>query len=120
MKELSDRLQHVRVQNAEWDRCMNTHYGTSSSAGTAIFMDPPYLSFEKNYRESRPVAIEAATWAAEHASERVKIAICGHDGDYDSILPTWTKLNWSRGRLTYGSKKTTDKECIWFSPACEP
>lgn len=27
---------------------------------------------------------------------------------------------WSRGRLTYGGGKTTDQECIWYSPACAP
>ena len=24
----------------------------------------------------------------------------------------------ARGRLTYGSEKTTAEECIWYSPAC--
>ena len=33
-------------------------------------------------------------------------------------LPGWTVMPWSRGRLTYGSGKTTDAEAIWFSPAC--
>jgi hypothetical protein len=27
-------------------------------------------------------------------------------------------VEWSRGRLTYNGKKTTDKECVWYSPAC--
>ena len=44
------------------------------------------------------------------------MALCGHVGDYD--LPGWVQYRWSRGRLTYGSDKTTDDECIWFSPAC--
>ena len=35
-----------------------------------------------------------------------RIALCGHIGDYD--LPGWDIMLWSRGRLTYGSSKTTD------------
>ena len=29
-------------------------------------------------------------------------------------------VEWSRGKFTYGSNKTTDQECIWYSPACLP
>ncbi|MFO7181811.1 MAG: DNA adenine methylase, partial [Pseudomonadota bacterium] len=109
---LSRRLARVRIIHGDWRRCLNSHYG---GAQTAIFLDPPYLSFEKLYGSSgTPVALEVAEWAREHA--HLRIALCGLSGDYD--LPGWETYEWSRGRLTYGSTKTTDDECIWFSPAC--
>lgn len=39
-------------------------------------------------------------------------------GDYD--LPGWDVMAWSRRRTTYGSTKTKDAECVWFSPGCLP
>lgn len=116
MRALATRLARVRLIHGDWTRCMNYHYGAES---TAIFFDPPYMDFEEVYgksTESEPVALAVAQWAAEHPE--LKIAICGHTADYSMILPEWEVLPWSRGRLTYGSDKTTDEECIWFSPAC--
>jgi len=75
---------------------------------------PPYKAFEKLYGVSDPVAAECEAWARGNAGLRV--ALCGHRGDYD--LPGWTEHEWDRGRLTYSGGETTAKECIWFSPAC--
>ena len=112
LQALADRLARVRVVHGDWTRCLNHHYGASE---TAIFFDPPYLAFEKLYSDgSAPVAAEVAAWSREH--QHLRIALCGHRGDYD--MPGWSVLDWSRGRLTYGGDKTTDAECIWFSPAC--
>ena len=109
---LAERLSRVRVIHGDWSRCLNHHYGAEE---TAVFLDPPYLSFEKLYSDgSAPVAREVASWAADHA--HLRIALCGHRGDYD--LPGWDVYEWSRGRRTYSSSKTTDAEAIWFSPAC--
>lgn len=81
---------------------------------TAVFLDPPYRAYEKVYGASTPVADEVAAWAADNANLRV--ALCGHVGDYD--LPGWDAVQWDRGSLTYGGNKTTDSECVWYSPAC--
>ena len=113
-RSLSQRLARVRLIHGDWSRCMNHHYGAED---TAVFFDPPYVSFERLYgRKTEPVALAVAKWCAEHAELRV--ALCGHVGDYESILPAWPTLPWSRGRLTYGGGKTTDEECVWFSPSC--
>jgi hypothetical protein len=61
-----------------------------------------------------PVADAVAEWAREH--EGLRIALCGHVGDYD--MPGWECEPWKRKRLTYGSAETTGKEAIWFSPSC--
>ncbi len=113
LHRLAARLERVRVVHGSWDRCLNNHYGGSD---TAVFLDPPYRAYEKLYGVATPVADEVAAWAREHAD--LRIALCGHRGDYD--LPGWDAVDWSRGRLTYGGATTTDEECVWYSPACEP
>jgi hypothetical protein len=90
---------------------MNHHYGGDS---TAVFFDPPYDGYEGLYRADSVVR-GAIDWCLEHP--HLRVAICGHAGDYD--LPGWTMLTWSRRRLTYGSDATKDLEAVWFSPACE-
>ena len=111
---LASRLERVRVVHGDWSRCLNHHYGANE---TAVFLDPPYLAFEKLYSDaSAPVAAEVAAWAREHG--HLRVALCGHRGDYD--MPGWDVFEWSRGRLSYGGNKTTDAEAIWFSPGCLP
>ena len=111
LHELADRLERVRVVHGDWSRCLNSHYGATE---TAVFLDPPYKAYETLYRDKARVADEAEAWARDNAGLRV--AICGHVGDYD--LPGWDEFRWSRASNTYGSDKTKDAECIWFSPAC--
>ena len=114
LRELSDRMERVRVVHGAWNRCLNSHYG---GLNTAIFLDPPYKSFERLYgTDSKLVAEECESWARDNAN--LKIALCGHIGDYE--LSGWSVHEWDRGRLTYNGGNTTDKECIWFSPACNP
>lgn len=110
---LARRLERVRVIHGAWDRTLNHHYG---GAETAVFLDPPYRAYEGLYQQGsdRPIADDVAAWAAEHA--HLRVAICGHRGDYD--LPGWEIVEWSRERNTYGGAGTKDSEAIWFSPAC--
>lgn len=111
LHRLADRLERVRVVHGSWERCLNNHYGGTD---TALFLDPPYRAYEKLYGCATPVADEVAAWAAQHPD--LRIALCGHRGDYD--LPGWDAVDWSRGRLTYGGAATTDEECVWYSPGC--
>ena len=112
LHELADRLERVRIVHGDWSRCLNNHFGGDD---TAVFLDPPYRAYEKLYGVSTPVADAVAQWAREN--EHLRIALCGHAGDYD--MPGWSVVEWSRGRLTYGGGKTTDSECVWYSPECE-
>lgn len=111
LRKIADRLERVRIVHGNWDRCLNNHFGGDD---TAVFLDPPYLAYEKLYGVSSPVAKAVAKWALENA--HLRVALCGHKGDYD--LPDWEAVEWSRGRLTYSGGKTTDSECIWYSPPC--
>ncbi|MCC6797696.1 MAG: DNA adenine methylase [Candidatus Hydrogenedentes bacterium] len=113
LKKLSDRLERVRVVHGDWFRCLNHHYGGES---TAVFLDPPYRSYESLYGKTGSIADAVAVWAKEH--EHLRIALCGHCGDYE--LDGWDAVNWSRGKHTYSGKKTTESECVWYSPACLP
>ena len=113
LHKLAARLERVRVVHGEWHRCLNHHYGGKD---TAIFLDPPYRAFEKLYSNSTPVADAVEEWARKHP--HIRVALCGHRGDYK--LPGWDAVEWGRGKLTYGGGKTTDEECIWYSPNCLP
>ena len=111
LHRLADRLERVRVVHGDWSRCLNNHYGGD---GTAVFLDPPYRAFSALYGSGECVADAVARWAAENA--HLRIALCGHQGDYN--LPGWSVVDWSRGKFTYGGSSTTDREAVWYSPAC--
>ena len=116
LHQLAGRLERVRVVHGDWSRCLNSHFGGEE---TAVFLDPPYRGYEEVYgadasASADATAAAAAAWAKDNAGMR--IALCGHAGDYD--LPGWEAVGWSRGSFTYAGGKTTDKECVWYSPAC--
>ena len=113
LHRLADRLERVRVLHGDWTRCLNHHYGKNA---TAVFLDPPYRRYEKLYGCNAPVADAVESWAREHG--HLRIALCGHRGDYD--LPGWDAVDWARAGATYGSTKTKNAECVWYSPACLP
>jgi len=111
LHKLATRLERVRIAHGDWTRCLNSHFGGSD---TAVFLDPPYRAYERVYSSATPVADAVEQWA--HDNAHLRIALCGHAGDYD--LPGWDAVPWSRGRHTYGGNGTTDAECVWYSPAC--
>jgi hypothetical protein len=111
LHKLADRLERVRVVHGDWPRCLNNHFGGND---TAVFLDPPYRAYERLYGDVSPVADAVAAWARDNA--HLRIALCGHRGDY--TLPGWDVVDWSRGKMTYSGGKTTGEECVWYSPAC--
>lgn len=112
LRAIAARLERCRVVHGDWRRCLNHHYGGDD---TAVFLDPPYEGFGEFYGAGA-VASDVAAWARENAN--LRIALCGHRGDYE--LAGWTAVEWERTRLTYASDATKAEECIWFSPACLP
>lgn len=109
--KLSARLERVRVIHGDWSRTLNHHYG---GGDTAVFFDPPYDGFEGVYGNGTDGLQAIVDWCREH--EHLRIALCGHGGDYD--LPGWDAVQWSRDSTSYGSVKTKDAECVWYSPGC--
>jgi hypothetical protein len=112
LHKIANRLERCRIIHGDWDRCLNNHYGADQ---TAVFLDPPYKAFEQPYG-SIPVASAVEDWARDNP--KLRIAICGHIGDYD--LPGWDAVQWERPGNTYSGTGTKDKECIWYSPGCLP
>jgi DNA adenine methylase len=112
LHKLAARLERVRITHGDWERCLNHHYGAND---TAVFLDPPYRAYEKLYGGAAPVADAVAAWARENPS--LRIALCGHVGDY-AMGEGWDVVQWDRQRLTYGGDSTTDLEAVWFSPGC--
>jgi DNA adenine methylase len=113
LHRIADRLERVRVVHGDWSRCLNNHFGGDD---TAVFLDPPYRSYEALYGKAGAVADAVEAWAREN--EHLRIALCGHRDDYK--LAGWDAVEWSRGRLTYSGGQTTDSECVWYSPVCLP
>ena len=113
LHRIADRLERVRVVHGDWSRCLNNHFGGDD---TAVFLDPPYRSYEALYGKAGAVADAVEAWAREN--EHLRIALCGLRDDYK--LAGWDAVEWSRGRLTYSGGQTTDSECVWYSPACLP
>lgn len=117
LSRLAARLERVRLIHGDWTRCLNVSYGGTRGGDVAVFLDPPYRSYEALYGGgTSPVAAEVAEWA--RANAHLRVALCGLLGDYD--LPGWDPVAWSRGRFTYGGSATTAAECVWYSPACLP
>ena len=118
LHEISARLERVRLIHGSWDRCLNRTYG---GASTAVFLDPPYRAYEALYGIGADASVAGAVeaWALENADARV--VLCGHLGDYPTLdAAGWDCVPWKRQRLTYGGGETTDKEALWYSPACLP
>jgi hypothetical protein len=82
---------------------------------TAIFLDPPYGKASGRRpglytTDSLSVARHVKRWALAAAKLRVKVALCGYDGEH-KMPRDWEELAWE-GR--WGGSK----ERIWFSPNC--
>jgi DNA adenine methylase len=112
LSRVAKRLERVRIVHGDWTRCLNNHFGGHD---TAVFLDPPYRSCETVYGNIVSIADAVEMWARKN--EHLRIALCGHYGDYR--LPGWHEVKWSRRRFTYSGNKTTALECVWYSPACD-
>ena len=115
---LSNRLRTVRVACGDWTRIMGDSV-TIKQGVTGVFLDPPYIGTEDLYNaESKSIAKDVEAWClANGGNKKLRIALCGHEGDYD--LPNWDCVAWSRcGGYDSGSTTTRHSDRIWFSPSC--
>ena len=111
---LRDRTRSVLVRHGDWSRTIDQRIASMSP--TAIFLDPPYIGTEKVYVDAQAVADDVAAWCRAAPSE-LRIAICGHAGDYD--LPGWEVYEWQRKGGAGRSRSAPVAEQIWFSPSCQ-
>ncbi len=120
-RDLALRLRRVRVACGDWTRVLGDSV-TWRLGTTGVFLDPPYDDGEVEYSAGNGVAIDVGAWAKEHgADKRLRIALCGYEGDHD--LPGWTVHAW-KAKGGYGSQRrdgtnnNAERERIWFSPGC--
>jgi hypothetical protein len=113
----------VRVACGDWTRVLGDsvtwHNGT-----TGVFLDPPYNDGDADYAAGgRGVAADVAAWARDNGEDkRLRIALCGYEGDY--YMPTsWRVYRW-KARGGFSSQRTgtpngnPHRERIWLSPHC--
>jgi len=126
MHKLAGRLRRVRVCCGDWSRvCGPTP--TVKHGLTAVLLDPPYSDDERCRNiyavDSGTVAADVRAWAIEHGDdERLRIALCGYDGDHE-MPDGWTTQGW-KAHGGYGSqgdgrgRANAAREVIHFSPYC--
>ena len=118
---LRDRLRHVTIACGDFRRVLSP--GIFQHGKAAVFLDPPYAVGSDLY-STAPGAEDSRAWLAEWCvanAEALRIAICGHAGEYN--LPGWEAMPWkaSGGYGNQGGEDADDnrhRETIWFSPAC--
>lgn len=128
---LQARLRRVRFACGDWRRVL-TPSVTHRHGLTAVFLDPPYKGGDFEYSggggPDPTMHADLEAWCRENESNpQMRIALCGHEGDYD--LPGWEVLRW-KARGGYGNQGRGEKgesldaednrhrEMILFSPAC--
>lgn len=127
MQKLCKRLRYVRVTCGEWWRILKP--SVLRIAGyTGVFLDPPYKSTNIDNRlyggDTEGVAEGICKWAIANGNNpKLRIALCGYEGDYPDIPSTWTCVAWkaSGGYSNFGNgskKDNAKRERIWFSPHC--
>jgi hypothetical protein len=123
MNELAERLRRVRVCCGDWSRvCGPTP--TVKLRTTGVFLDPPYLDGRRDAlysSDSLTVANEVREWAiAQGDDPRIRIALCGYEGEHD-MPDSWDTVEW-KARGGYGSqnqaRENSSKERVYFSPHC--
>jgi len=126
LRKLSSRFERVRVCCGDWTRVVGKA-STVFIGTTGIFLDPPYAAKRRSVaydNDDFDLAHAVAAWAIEHGDDpRLRIAMCGYEGDYrmpeswDCV--SWTGTGgWSRIRRRSGKNLNRYRERIWFSPHC--
>jgi hypothetical protein len=127
MMALSDRLRRARVCCGDWQRILGPS-PTSCIGVTAVFLDPPYSAGAQRdpsiyNHDSLEVGADVARWAlANGANPRLRIALCGYEGEHKMprawICVPW-KANGGYGNQSHGTgRSNAGRERIWFSPHC--
>lgn len=121
---LAHRLRRVRVACGDWTRVTGDSV-TWRHGSTAVFLDPPYAEGAGDLYSEHERSLSAAVraWAIEAgAHPKMRIALCGYEGEHD-MPKTWRKHAW-KARGGYGSQRedgsneNARRERVWFSPGC--
>lgn len=127
LSALALRLRRVRVACGDWKRVLGTSVTTNCHKDnmlTGVLLDPPYTDGAIDYATGSRISADVSAWAREHGDDkRLRIAICGYEGEHD--LPGWTEHAWKAAGGFSSQKKGGDngnkhRERVWFSPHCLP
>lgn len=120
---LFDRMKDVNILCGDWKRVFTDCFfsdGNDEFVPIGVFLDPPYKDDDRNPYgiDHEHIADDVEQWCRNHQHEEgVRIALCGHPGDYD--LPGWDHLSWSRrGYDRIAEESSSTEEVVMFSPNC--
>jgi DNA adenine methylase len=126
---LRDRLRRVRVCCGDWERVCG--YSPTECVGvTAVFLDPPYSGESGRGGDvyaidDHSLSLRVREWCAERGqSPRLRIALCGYEGEHDALESLGWSVSWWKSKGGYGSqgdgrgRDNSARERIWFSPHC--
>jgi len=121
---LCDRLRRVRVACGNWSRVMGDSVlnPCRDNSACGVFLDPPYAEGNGRYAvDSRAVSADVAAWCRENGDDkRLRIALCGYEGEHD-MPPTWRVVAWkTKGGYSAraGDNANQHRERLWLSPGC--
>jgi len=110
--KLAERLINVTVHYGDWTQLANSAVTASKTGRCAILLDPPYQGVREQLYDlhDRTLSAKCRAFALAAASPRLKIALCGYEGE-PGMPDDWEQLSW-------GSQMGRGRERIWFSPHC--
>jgi hypothetical protein len=110
--DLADRLKDVTIFYGDWADLANAAVTESKRSTVGLLLDPPYGNVRDQLYDhtDRTPPARCREFALAAASPRLKIALCGYEGE-SRMPPDWEQLTW-------GSATGKGRERIWFSPHC--
>lgn len=122
---LQDRMRDVRVACGDWTRVL-TDSVTTRHGVTGVFLDPPYTKGEMDYAAGGvggALAADVREWCAANGNrDGLRIVLCGHAGEHDSLLRDgWHLRKWKARKgyaATVEAVENSASETLWCSPHC--
>lgn len=124
MRRLAARLQHVRITAGDWTRVLTPSVlrATSGNQQIGVFLDPPYTTSPDLYSATSHSAVseDVRAWCKQ-ADPALRIVLAGYLDDHDELLNHgWHKtVGAAGGSGMTKDLRTTNRERLWMSPACE-
>ena len=122
---LQARMRDVRVTCGDWSRVVKDSVTTRHGL-TAVFLDPPYSKGAMDYGAGgmgQGIANDVRAWCQQNGDNaKLRIVLCGHAGEHDSLLSHgWHLRTWSARKgyaLTDEATANSASETLWCSPYC--
>lgn len=126
-QRLHERMRDVRVACGDWSRVVKDSVTTRHGL-TAVFLDPPYTKGAMDYGAGGMglgIADDVRQWCVENGQNpKLRIVLCGHAGEHDSLLSSgWHLREWTARKgyaLTDDAVANSASETLWCSPHCVP